>query len=253
MTGFDKAFIIDSETKEALVDEDSRSAEIIKPVLRGRDIKRYQVRWSNLWLIMTLPSLKTDIEAYPAIKRHLLSYGKNRLEQLGKTLPSGGKSRKKTPHKWFELQDICAYYIEFEREKIIWGNLSIQPRFSVDNGANLISAPTNLLTAKNHIKYIAGVLNSQLCYWIMTLLAYSREQGYMEYKKIFVEQIPVPIETHQNYPLIIQIENLVDQILISKQENLDTTELEGRIDALVYQLYELKKGEIKLITKTLQC
>ena len=243
-TGYNPAFIIDNETKEALVAADPNSAEVLKPILRGRNVKRYQTQWAGLWLIDShngygdIPP--TNIEDYPAIKQHLDKHYP-RLERR--------RDRGKTP---YNLRN-CAYYTEFEREKIIWGNLSIQPRFSVDNDANFISAPTNLLTAKNHIKYIAGVLNSQLCYWIMTLLAYSREQGYMEYKKTFVEQIPVPIETHQNYPLIIQIENLVDQILIFKRENLDTTVLEARIDALVYQIYELKKGEIKLITKILQC
>ena len=103
-----------------MVDADPNSIEILKPILRGRDIKRYQAQWAGLWLIATLPSLRIDIENYPAIKRHLLSYGKDRLEQTGETLVDGSKSRKKTPHQWFELQDTCAYHEVFDKEKLLW-------------------------------------------------------------------------------------------------------------------------------------
>ncbi|MCY3627068.1 MAG: hypothetical protein OXG88_05455, partial [Gammaproteobacteria bacterium] len=96
-----------------MIAEDPKSEEIIKPILRGRDIKRYHTNWAELWLIATFPSLHLDIENYPAIKRHLLTYGIEKLEQAGKTLPDGNKSRKRTPHAWFELQDTCAYHAEF--------------------------------------------------------------------------------------------------------------------------------------------
>ena len=109
-TGYNAAFIIDEETRAALIAQDPKSAEIIKPVLRGRDIQRYRAQWAGLWMIATFPSLHLGINDYPAVKRHLLSYDKKRLEQAGKTLSDGRKSRKKTPHHWFELQDTCAYH-----------------------------------------------------------------------------------------------------------------------------------------------
>ena len=95
-TGLNEAFIIDNQTKDALIAEDPKSAEVIKPVLRGRDIQRYQAQWKGLWLIATFPALGLNIDDYPAVKRHLLSFGKQRLEQLGKRLPDGARSRKKT-------------------------------------------------------------------------------------------------------------------------------------------------------------
>ena len=110
LTGFNKAFIIDNGTKEALIADDPRSADIIKPVLRGRDIKRYRAEWAGLWLIATFPALALNIDDYPAVKRHLQSFGKLRLEQSGRILPNGLKSRKKTMHAWYELQDTCAYH-----------------------------------------------------------------------------------------------------------------------------------------------
>ena len=86
--------------------------------MRGRDIKAYQHRWARLYIITTFPALKIKINDYPAIKKHLLSYGKDRLEQTGKTLLDGTKSRKATGNQWFETQDQIAYYPEFEKEKI---------------------------------------------------------------------------------------------------------------------------------------
>ncbi len=223
--------------------QDANSAEIIKPILRGRDIKRYQVKWAGLWLIDShngydnIPPI--DIEDYPAIKAHLDNF----YARLEKRQDKGG-----TP---YNLRN-CAYHAEFEKEKIVWGNLSVKPRFAVDIDASFISAPTNLLTGKNYIKYIAGVLNSQFCYWSMRQEAYSREHGYMEYKKMFVERIPIPKKTEQNRPLVIQVENLVDQILAAKtkDQNTDITKLESQINKLVYQLYELNTEEIKIIEET---
>ena len=91
-TGFNDAFIIDNQTKDALIAEDPKSVEVIKPVLRGRDIQRYQAQWKGLWLIATFPALDLNIDDYPAVKRHLLSFGKRRLEQSGKRLPNGERS-----------------------------------------------------------------------------------------------------------------------------------------------------------------
>ena len=179
-------------------------------------------------------------------------YGKEKLEQAGRKLPDGGNSRKRTPHAWFELQDTCAYHAEFEKQKIVWGNLSVKPRFAVDTDGNFISAPTNLLTGQNQLRYIAGVLNSKFGYWNMRQRAYSREQGYMEYKKMFVEEIPIPIVTCQNRPLVTRVEDLVDKILAvrAKNRNTDTTKLESQIDELVYRLFELNIEEVEIIDGT---
>ena len=83
-TGFNDAFIISSEKKDELIAEDPKSAELIRPILRGRDIKRYAFTFADLWIIATFPSRHYEIEDFPAIKRHLLSYGIERLEQTGK-------------------------------------------------------------------------------------------------------------------------------------------------------------------------
>ena len=119
-TGCNDAFLIDDRKRNEILDEDPNSKALIKPILRGRDIHCYYTEWKDTWVITTFPSLHLDIEAYPGIKKHLLSFGKERLAQEGKKLVDGSKSRKKTTHSWFELQDTCGYHEEFRKEKIIW-------------------------------------------------------------------------------------------------------------------------------------
>ena len=108
LTGYNEAFIIDSETKEKLIKEDSKSAEIIRPLLRGRDIKRYGYQFADLYLITTFPSLKINIDQYPAVKQHLMDFGYDRLKQTGET-----GSRKKTNNQWFETQDSISYWEDY--------------------------------------------------------------------------------------------------------------------------------------------
>ena len=114
-TGFNEAFIINGVKREELMAQDPKSAEIIRPLLRGRDIKRYSYKFANLYLITTFPSLKIDIEQYPAIKQHLMSFGFDRLKQTGDK-----GSRKKTNNKWFETQDSISYWEDFFRPKIMY-------------------------------------------------------------------------------------------------------------------------------------
>ena len=114
LTGYNEAFIIDGKKKDELIAEDPKSAEIIRPLLRGRDIKRYSREFADLHLITTFPSLKIDIEKYPAVKQHLMSFGYNRLRQTGDI-----GARKKTNNQWFETQDSISYWEDFSRQKIV--------------------------------------------------------------------------------------------------------------------------------------
>ncbi|MDR2972665.1 MAG: hypothetical protein LBU83_12190 [Bacteroidales bacterium] len=104
-TGFNEAFIIDGEKRKELIEQDPKSEDIIRPLLRGRDIKRYGYEFADLYLITTFPSLKINIEKYPTVKQHLLSFGYNRLKQTGEQ-----GARKKTNNQWFETQDTIAYW-----------------------------------------------------------------------------------------------------------------------------------------------
>src|SRR5699024_7108262 len=129
-----------------------KSAEIIRPILRGRDIKRYSYDFAHLYLIITLPSLKINIEEYPAVKKFLLGF-KPKIRQTGETLTlqeielvinhakkygieinsnSLKKSRKKTNNKWFETQDSIDYWEDFYKQKIMYSEIVREPQFYLD-------------------------------------------------------------------------------------------------------------------------
>ncbi|MBX7545200.1 hypothetical protein K4G58_02445 [Helicobacter sp. Faydin-H64] len=127
---------IDREKGVIYLTERERTAQLLKPILRGRDIKRYSYEWAGLWIIGTFPALKLNIEYYPAVKNYLLTFGK-RLEQSGeKNIDGirGNNARKKTSNKWFETQDNIAYYHEFAKPKIVYSEIVREPQFYLDNG-----------------------------------------------------------------------------------------------------------------------
>jgi adenine-specific DNA-methyltransferase len=257
LTGYNDAFIIDTETRNRILanckdeEERKRTEEIIKPVLRGRDIERYRYKWAGLWIICTFPSKKIDIEQYPALKEYLASFGE-RLLQDGKP-----GHRKKTPHKWYETQDNIAYYPEFEKEKIVWQEIVREPSFAYDNTGIYVEATGFLMTGKN-LKYLLGLLNSNpVAFFFKTFYAGGGlgEDGY-RYKKAFLEQLPLPPITKENQPLADQIVQKVQEILTltqspdfetSQEKQQKVKELEREIDQPVYKLYGLTEEEIKII------
>ena len=165
-TGYNQAFIADGAVRDRLIAEDPKSEEIIQPVLRGRDIARYRANWAGLWLISTFPSLGLDIDDYPAVRRHLLTFGKQRLAQSGHKLAGGGRARKKTPHEWFELQDTCAYHERFAEEKLFWMDLTPEGRFSyAPAGTKTFCANTVYFMHGSMMKRLAAFLNSSLITW----------------------------------------------------------------------------------------
>ena len=247
VTGYNDAFIIDTATKERLCREDPKSAEILKPVLRGKDIKRYHHQWAGLWLITTFPALKINIDDYPAVSAHLLGFGKQRLEQTGKSY-NGIKARKKTHNKWFETSDQIAYYPDFEKEKIIYPNMVTTPSFLYDNKGYYTNQKCFILTGKR-LRYLCGTFSSAVAiHWIKENCPKLGKDG-RELSKIFFENIPIPPVTDVNRLLVEEIEAAVDIILVAKEADpkADTNAQEQRIDELVYQLYQLTEKEIATI------
>ena len=239
LTGFNEAFIIDEETKNKLILEDKKSKEIIKPLLRGRDIKRYSYDFKNLYLICTFPALNLNISDYPAIEKYLKSFGK-RLEQSGEI-----GCRKKTINKWFEVQDTIAYYKEFDKPKIIYAETTISPNFYYDN-ENFIAEKTNFIMTGENLKYIMAVLSSKLGFYIFYNF-YSEitlgDVGF-QYRKSSLEEFPIPEVDKKTEKEII---NLVEKIIEGKKKGIDTRELEGEIDKIVYTLYDLTIEEINIV------
>jgi hypothetical protein len=154
-TGFNEALIIDGKKKNELVAKAPESAEIIKPILRGRDIKRYQAKSSGMWMIATFPALNINIEKYPAVRDYLESF-LPKLNQTGKTYKNKNgkkeKTRKKTGNKWFETQDQISYYPHFKKEKIIYAEIVFDSAFYFDINGVYPEATTFIITGKE-IKY----------------------------------------------------------------------------------------------------
>jgi len=157
-TGYNEAFLIDSETKNRIIKEDPKSSELIKPLLRGRDIQRFYAKFAEQWLISTFPALNIDIDQYVGIKKYLKSFGK-RIEQSGEK-----GSRKKTHNKWFETQDSISYYEEFDNDLLIWKRIGSILRFSYGKYYCLDST---CILASNHNKYLLCVFNSKMGHYLM--------------------------------------------------------------------------------------
>ena len=249
-TGYNEAFIIDTQTKEAILracedeSERERTAKLIKPILRGRDIKRYSYEWANLWLIGTFPALKLNIDDYPALKKYLENF-------MPRIAQSGEKGcRKKTSNKWFETQDNIAYYEDFEKEKIVYPNMNKEFIASYDTQRFYTNQKCFIITSKNeNLTYLTTLLNSKLNFWYFKQIGATLGANGYEMSKIFVEKLPIPKITNENENLADELVNLVNQILALKAENssADTSQLEKDIDNLIYKLYNLTPKEIKII------
>ena len=228
-TGYNEAFIISGAKKDELIAKDPKSAEIIKPILRGRDIKRYKAEFADLWLIATFPALNLNIDNYPAVKKYLESFGK-RIEQTGKT-----GCRKKTNNEWFETQDQIGYYKEFEKEKIVWKRIGSVIRFSYSQQGELCLDSTVIATGKD-VKYLSALLNSKL--HIKELIDNSPKTGTGD--AIISVQALEPLLVHKPFPEIqLLFEILVDCILFAKENNMksEADTFESVIDGMVYDLY----------------
>ena len=212
-TGCNEAFIISGEQRKKLIAEDPKSDEIIRPILRGRDIKRYGYEFADLWLIATFPSKHYNIDDYPAVKNWLINgdwvltktkvnpstpigSGKLRLEQTGLTYEYKGvafKSRKKTNNKWFETQDSIAYWNDFSKQKIMYSEIVRAPQFYLDNDGVFYPEATSFIMTGKHLEYLLLAFHSKLLtYAFKTFYAGGGlgETGY-RYKKAFLEKLPI--------------------------------------------------------------
>lgn len=245
-TGYNDAFIINNETKEELIRQDPKSAELIKPVLKGKDIQKYKNNWkkTNRWLIATFPALKIDIDLYPAVKRHLLSFGKERLEQTGMKFP---KSRKKTIHAWYELQDTCAYHEEFSKNKITWKRIGSDLRFAYCDEAILCIDSVCIATGKS-LKTLTAILNSRIARYQLFSYAPKTGTGDLLISVQALEPFLAPLPTKNQEEKIEEIFQTILQAKFSNQR-ADISDMEVQIDQLTYELYDLTQKEISFIER----
>ena len=246
-TGFNDAFIIDKVTREKLICQDAKSAEIIRPILRGRDIKRYSYQFAELYIIATFPSLKYNIDDYPAVRNYLLSFGMERLEQTGVTHIIDGiptKSRKKTRNKWFETQDSISYWDDFSKQKIVWGEISDKTKFALDNNGDYYCEATTFLMTGSHLKYLLCFLNSKFSEYYFSKIGTTTGVGTVRWKKFKIELLPVPIIMPETERLF---EQLLNNLLLALANNDSIIDAEHAIDVTIYDILKLSSAEIKFI------
>ena len=247
LTGYNEAFIISTEKREEILancqseDERERTAELIRPILRGRDIKRYGYNWAGLYLIATFPSRHYDIEQYPAVKEYLLSFGIERLEQTGKEHNVNGekiKARKKTSNKWFETQDSISYWEDFSKPKIIYPNMTKYMPFVYDEANFLTNQKCFIITGQN-MAYLNAFLNSSLFKYCFRDSFPELQGGTRELSKIFFDKIPVKLVSLEQNEIFRKIVNSVQSDYTIEQTKY--------IDTLLFDLYNLTTEERKVI------
>ncbi|GAB0053197.1 class I SAM-dependent DNA methyltransferase [Helicobacter pylori] len=249
LTGCNEAFIIPTEKRDEILnacktqEERERTEALIKPILRGKDIKRYSYEWADLWVINThngyTSNLKSkippiDIEKTPATKAHLDAH----YDTIATRCDQGD-----TP---YHLRN-CAYLEDFEKEKIVWAEMTDEPRFIYDN-KGFYTNQTCYFIARDD-KYLFAILNSKVIYFFMRQMASNLGEGAFRWIKQFIERLPIPKITPQNQELARKITDGAERILKVKEKDpkANVLESEKEIDALVYQLYHLTDEEIKII------
>ena len=227
-TGCNEAFIIDTAKREEILtncqteEERKRTDELIRPILRGRDIKRYGYEWAELWLIATFPSRYYSIDEYPAVKQYLLSFGIERLEQTGKTHIVNGKkvkARKKTHNKWFETQDSISYWEDFNKQRIVYREIGkemdaciVPPNIVINNKLYMISG--------EHIEHLLCFFNSKIFNKIVFIKANLTGGKGID----FMESIRIPLASE-----------------------CDLSISEENVDNILYSFYKLTNAEIAYI------
>ena len=238
LTGFNEAFIIDTETKDRLVKEDPKSAEIIKPILRGEDVKAYVPVWANRWLINTHNGVKSkgiepiNVEKdYKAVYKWLSQFE----DKLKKRLDKG--------NHWTNLRN-CAYIEEFSKPKIIYPNMTKYLPFVYDKGSFFTNQKCFIITGQ-HLGYLTAFFNSKLFRFAFReyfpeLLGDTRELS-----KIFFENVrALQITDNQNDMFSALVEKIVELKL--KRENY--SQIENEIEDQLAKLYSLSPGEKNLLS-----
>ena len=250
LTGYNEAFIISTEKRDEILnncqtsEERQRTEELIRPILRGRDIKRYGYDWANLWLIATFPARNYDIEQYQSVKSYLLSFAEpmlreagldwiadnyladycyQKLAQTGQFIEIAGhrirvgagdeKARKKTSNKWFETQDSISYWDDFNKPQIVWLELTDEPKFSYVE--NMMSLNTVFFMTGENLKHILGQLNSKLITWYFHKCLGARSGvGTNRWLKYTIEQLPLALFSQP-------FSELIDDNSLQKDDSID--------------------------------
>ncbi|HZH29915.1 MAG TPA: TaqI-like C-terminal specificity domain-containing protein [Pyrinomonadaceae bacterium] len=259
-TGFNEAFVIDAAKREELIIEDPQSADLIKPFLVGRDIKRYLQPSSDKFVLFTRRGV--NIEQYPAIKKHLLDFKEQLTPKPKGWKGQEWKGRKPGSYQWYEIQDTVDYYTEFENTKILWPGISAEvTAFALDEQGYYGNDNTQLIITQD--RYLLGLLNSRLLRFVLTSICDKVQGGFYRLKISYIEQLPIRtinFSDAADRARHDRMVSLVEAMLGAKRQlagagteaerNLyerKCAAIDAQIDALVYELYALTPQEIALV------
>ncbi|TRV01869.1 MAG: restriction endonuclease [Microcystis wesenbergii Mw_QC_B_20070930_S4] len=189
-TGCNEAFFIDQYTRSKLIESDPKSAEIIKPLVVGDDIRKYEINYQEIFLIFTRRGI--NINEYPTIKKHLEKF-KSKLEPKPELHSGSWQGRKAGNYKWYEIQDTVDYWTFFEHPKIIYPDIAKESRFTLDNNGFYSINTTYLIPSQSY--YLLALLNSSLIFFYMSqnsaVLGDTEKQGRLRFFGQYMENIPI--------------------------------------------------------------
>ena len=238
-TGCNEAFIISTEKKNEILsnckteEERKRTAALIRPILRGRDIKRYSYNWAGLWLINTHNGVQgkipcVDINDYPAVKQHLDKY----WDKISVRVDRGD-----TP---YNLRN-CAYLEDLSQPKLLWGEISDKSKFAFDFSGNYFPEATSFYMQGEHIEFMLCALNSKVSEWFFSKVGTTTGVGTIRWKKYTVEQLVVAKPSKECLTEYIKtFEKL-------KNKTISNLEFEQYCNEIMPKLYGLTPEEIDYI------
>ncbi|MGH2569027.1 MAG: TaqI-like C-terminal specificity domain-containing protein, partial [Bacteroidota bacterium] len=242
ITGYNEAFVIGEETKKRLIKEDKKSAEVIKPLLRGRDVKRYSIDYQNLYLIYISNGWTNEHRK----KQEPEMFLKAQLPKIYQHLKGYEKALRKRDDQgeyWWELRP-CTYLDEFAKMKIVYPNILKRPEFTFDTEGYYTNQKCFFTPIAD--KYLLAFLNSSVSMFLFQQLLPKLQGDFFEPSYLYFKTFPIAAPTESQRRAI---EGRVEKILVSKKSNpsADTAKLEREIDEIVYEIYGLTKEEIAIV------
>lgn len=259
-SGLNDAFIINSDTRKALIRKNKASEGLIKPLLGGEDVRRYFIEDPGTWLIFARRGV--DIDRYPAIREHLTKW---KAELTPKKSLSDKVGRKPGRYAWYEIQDDVAYFPIFDGPKIIFPDICKAPRFFLDQSGRYLANTAYCLGVDD--PYLLGILNSRLFWFAISNLSipFGVRAGQYRYRLIYqyMEKVPIRVidftvktDKEKHGRMLTLVESMLelhqrlseaktptDKELLQRQ--IDT--IDHEIDRLVYDLYGLTDDEVRVV------
>jgi type I restriction-modification system DNA methylase subunit len=240
ITGLNEAFVIDGATRDRLIAEDPKSAELIKRYLRGRDVKRWQVEWAGLYLITFPFGFHEQLKNYPAILRHLSQYEVDLRKRGQCTSSRNGKGEGQ--HHWLELDNNPkeSFLAEFEQPKIFVPAIEDGVEYAPDLTGYYGNDKTNIIVTEEW-RYVLAVLNSSVSWWITQQTFSGKQGGFFEFKPMYVSQLPIPSASQDLKKVLSAV---VDGVLATRDARF-----EQLINGLVFELFfpeDLHRANIRL-------